>query len=120
VSRRTIDIEKKSYTQKGYSMDASGVISFKNSNNVYNEQKSTYSSTFSEKLKLTTDFLTDTEYTWLSELVLSPLVYIEEDGYFLPVTIGQNNYEFKKRVNDKLTPLAIEIEYGGTYNAQYR
>jgi hypothetical protein len=120
VSRRRVEMEKKDFRQRGYSMDASGVISRYNSNNVYREERSTYSSTFDEKLKLSSDFLSDGEYTWLSELVLSPLVYIEESGYFLPITIRQNDYEFKKRVNDKLTTLSLEIEYGGKYNAQFR
>lgn len=120
VSRKTIDIEKSEFGKLPYTMDISGVVSYHNSNNVYNETRSVYASQFKEKMILNTDILTDAEYRWLGDLILSPLAYTEMDGYFIPISITGNNYEFKKSINDKLTNLTINIEFGDRFNAQYR
>lgn len=120
VSRKTIDFAKKDFGKLPYTVSASGVVSYKSANGVYNESRSVYSSQFKEKFALNSDFMTDGEYTWLEQLVASPMLYIEDSGYFYPCKISENNYEPKKYINDDLTNLAITIEYGETYNAQYR
>lgn len=120
LSRKVIDIEKKDFGKLPYSVNASGVVAYYNSNNVYNETRSVYSSQYREKMTLNTDVLTDGEYQWLGDLILSPMVYIEMDGYFIPIVISSNNYEFKKVVNDKITNLTLSVEFGDSFNAQYR
>jgi hypothetical protein len=120
VSRKVIDIEKSEFGKLGYVMDSSGVVTYKNANNVYNETRSVYASQFKEKMTLNTDILTDSEYQWLGDLILSPMSFIEIGGYFIPMSIVSNNYEFKKVINDQLTNLTIEIEFGEQFNAQYR
>lgn len=120
VSRKTIDIEKKDFGKLPYSVNASGEVSYYNSNNVYNETRSVYSSQYGEKMVLNTAALTDEEYTWLGDLILSPMVYIEMEGYFIPIVISQNNYEFRKSINDKITNLTLELNFGDQLNAQYR
>jgi hypothetical protein len=120
VSRNKIEINKSSFGKLPYTIDASGNVVYYNSNNVYNETTSVYASQYGEGLTLNTDILTDDEYTWLGDLILSPLVYVEREGYFLPANITDTNYEFKKQVNDKLTNLTIEIKFGDQFNAQYR
>lgn len=120
VSRKTIDIEKKDFGKLPYTVDGAGLVSYYNDNNVYNETRSVYSSQYKEKMVLNTDALTDEEYIWLADLVLSPMVYLEMDGYFIPVIITGTNYEFKKSINDKITNLTINIEFGDQFNAQYR
>lgn len=120
VSRKTLDITRKDFGKLPYTVDSSGIVSYKNANGVYNESRSVYSSQFVEKLVLNSDLLTDAEYTWLADLILSPLVYIEDSGYFFPCLITDNNYEPKKNINDDLTNLTINIEYGITQNAQFR
>lgn len=101
-------------------MNASGEVDYYNSNNVYNETRSVYASQYKEKMTLNTDILTDEEYDWLADLILSPMVFIEMNSYFIPCVIVRNNYEFKKVINDKLTNLTIDIEFGEQFNAQYR
>jgi hypothetical protein len=119
VSRKTIDIEKKDFGKLPYTVDSSGVVSYLNSNNVFNETRSVYSVQYKEKMVLNSDLLTDQEYAWLQDLILSPMVYIE-DSFFHPVIIAETNYEPKKNVNDDLTNLTINIEFGQQLNAQYR
>jgi len=120
VSRKTINIEKKDFGKLPYTVDSSGAVSYKNANNVYNESRSVYSSQYKERMTLNSDLLTDDEYTWLEQLVLSPMVYIEQSGYFFPVVISETNYEPKKHVNDDLTNLTLNIEFGEQLNAQFR
>lgn len=120
VSRKTFDIERKDYGRQPYTIDGDGQVSYKSNNGVYNERRSTYSSLFKEKMVLNTDLLTDAEYAWLEDLLLSPIIYLEENGYFFPVVITDNNYEAKKVINDDLTNLTINIEFGNQLNAQFR
>jgi hypothetical protein len=120
VSRKTIQIEKKDFGKLPYTIDSSGIVSYSNSNKVYNESRSVYSSQYKEKMILNSDFVSDAEYIWLQELVLSPMVYIEADGYYYPVVIVESNYEQRKEINDELTNLTLSIEFGQQLNAQYR
>lgn len=120
VSRKTIDIEKSEFGKLPYTMNSSGQISYYNSNNVYNETRSVYASQYTEKMVLNTDILTDAEYRWLGDLAISPLVYMEMDGYFIGVSVTGSNYEFRKVINDELTNLTLNIEFGDQFNAQYR
>lgn len=120
VSKKTSRIEKSEFGKLPYTISSVGAVDYYNSNNVYNETRSVYSSRYEEKLTLNTDLLSDDEYVWLADLVYSPLVYLEDDGYFLPVVISQSNYEFKKRQTDKLTNLTLDIEFGDKFNTQYR
>lgn len=120
VSRKTISIEKKDFGKLPYIVDSSGVVSYKSATNVYNESRSVYSSQYKEKMTLNSDLLTDGDYTWLEQLILSPMVYIEDAGNFYPCVITENNYEPKKIVNDELTNLTINIEFGEQLNTQYR
>ena len=120
VSRTKYKIDKKDYGKLNYTVDNSGVVTYKNSNGVYNESRSVYSSQFEEKLTLNTDILTDEEYIWLRDLIVSPMVYIQDGDYFFPAVISDSDYEPKKSINDDLTNLTITLEYGINLNAQFR
>jgi hypothetical protein len=120
VSRKTLNFERKDFGKLPFIVDSSGVVSYKNSNGVYNESRSVYSVQHQEKLTLNSDILTDAEYEWLFELVASPMVYIEDGNYFFPCIMTENNYEPKKYINDSLTNLTINIEYGQQLNSQFR
>lgn len=120
VSRKSNDIERKSFGKQKYRVDGSGVVSTYNSKKVYNETSVNYSTTFTEKLVLNSDLLTDDLYQWLGELVRSPLVYLQEGEYFTPVTIAASNYDYRKTVNDKLTSLRLELAFGNEMQTQSR
>lgn len=120
VSRKNINITKTDYGRLPYNVNADGMVSYHNTNGVYNQTKPVYASQFTEKLILNSDILTDEEYNWLAELVVSPMVYLQQGAYFLPCNISENSYEYKKTINDKLTNLTLNLEFGDTYNAQYR
>lgn len=120
VSRRKIDIEKKSYGSSAYAITSLGQPEYYNSTKVYKETESVYAGTWTEKMVLNTDILKDDEYEWLEDLVLSPLAYVEIESYFYPLKLTDTNYEPKTVINDDLTNLTINIEYGDRFNTQYR
>lgn len=120
VSRKTIDFEKKTFQAQDYHIDASGVSSIRTSNNVMYDGLTSFAVSFKEKMKLYSDIMSDAEYTWLSQLFLSPLVYFDDGGYLVPINITATNYEFKKVINDKITSLMVEIDFGKQLNTQYR
>jgi hypothetical protein len=112
--------KRKVFNSLDYAVDSSGVVSYYNGNNVYYENNYNYSSQFNQKLLLNSDILSDGEYAWLADLVVSPLIYIENGIYFIPCGLTGTNYESKKYVNDNLTNLTITVDYGKTLNAQFR
>ena len=120
VSRKTLSVEKKQFQQQAYRMDSSGAVSLRTSNGVMNDTDTTYAVSFKEKMKLFADITTDAQYQWLAELVTSPVVYFDDNGTLVPVTISNTDYEFKKVINDKITSLSIDIEFGKALNTQYR
>ena len=114
VSRTTVDVERKSYNQRDYRFSGSSVLytdSSASGTTVFRENKINYNATYNYTMKLTSDFLDDQDWEWLEDLILSPKVYMEEDGFFYPVTIKATNYEISKYINNRLRPLEIEIEF---------
>ncbi|WP_343668720.1 hypothetical protein [Chitinophaga sp.] len=79
-----------------------------------------YYSTYTEKQKLISDYLTDTESRMLAELLKSPLVYMETDAsvyggagnILIPVTLTTTEWEIKKGKTDKLFNLELDVEMG--------
>lgn len=120
VSRKSIDIEKSEFGKINYYMESNGNLLFYNSTKVYNEIRTVYASQYKEKMTINTDIISDAEYQWLADLVISPRVYMEMNNYFLPIIVTGSNYEFKKVINDDLTNLTLNIEFGEQLNAQYR
>lgn len=121
VSRYNVDINKTTYGKYPYTIKDDGTVQNATTNKVYNEFTSVYSSQYTENKVFNTDFLTDADYSWLEDLALSPMIYLEEpNGDFFPILIKDSNYEIRKNINDELTNLTINVQYGQTLNAQYR
>jgi len=116
ASRLTMDVERKTFEQRNYTLNNSSV-DYYNSQNVYNESKINYGSKSNHSYKITMDFPTDAEYIWLAELIVSPQIYAEIDGNYYPVTIKNTNYEYSTYTNNRLRALEIDIELNQTrYN----
>jgi hypothetical protein len=118
VSKLTMDIERKGFEKRDYSLGSNSVTYY--TNNKYNESKINYQNKKDYSYKLTMDAPTDAEYEWLAELVASPQIYFEKDGYYYPVTIKATNYEFSKYVNNRLRVFEVEIEMNQTRYSQIR
>jgi len=120
VSKKSFDIEKKSYQQLPYRVSSSGVVSVIDSG-IMHEQKTTFASTFKEKLRISTDWLNDDEYVWLAQLMVSPMVYLEDtDGTFYPVQISNSTYENKEHLVDRLSNLVIDLDFNTSFKTQFR
>lgn len=119
VSKKSIELDKKTFAQTNYVVDSSGLVSYKEGKVYYGSKRGFHSNVLT-RLKLTSHILNDNEYSWLSELFASPLVYLylPDEDLFIPVTIGQNNYDFNTYLNNKLSPLQFDVEFTDKYNAQ--
>jgi len=79
-----------------------------------------YYSTYTEKKKLISDYLSDTEAQLLADLLRSPLVYMETDAgqlggagnILIPITLTTLEYEIKKARTDKVFNLELDVEIG--------
>lgn len=121
VSRKIWDVEKKSFTQNPFRISSSGVVEYGASTSagiVAYESKTVYASKFREKMKLSADNLTDSEWAWLKEFQFSPVVYLQEGNNIIPVTVEGSQYEEKKYINDRIQSLQIDIDFGIQLNAQ--
>lgn len=112
ASRKMHDVERKQFNQPQYRVSSAGVVS------VGNRQATNFGSVFKEKLKISTDFLNDAEYQWLCQVVVSNDVYLDDLTNEYPVVITDTNYEFKNYVQDKMTNLSVNIEFGDSYKTQ--
>ena len=119
VSRKSYAVERKTYQQLPYRVSSSGVVSVKTGNVMY-QQKTDFAGRFTEKMKLNTDWLSDTDYQWLAQLVTSPNVYVEDSGTIYPVSISSTNYEFKQHIVDGLINLMIEVDFATSYKTQFK
>lgn len=117
--KRSIEAEKKQYQQLPYRVSNAGVVSLK-SGDIMHTQNTNFALNFKEKLKISTDWVSDIDYQWMQQLITSPMVYLEDNGTLYPVTITENNYEIKQYITDKLTNLTIGIEFGTSFKTQFR
>ena len=118
--RNTLNMtaNRKSFNQQEYTFNNTSVDYY--NGRVYNESKINYYQDLQWSYKLMSDFLTDEEFEWLSELIYSPLIYLEYDGKYYPVTIKNTNYEYSKRIQSKLKTLELEIELNQNRNGFIR
>jgi hypothetical protein len=117
--KKTFEVDKKEWQQLPYRVSSAGVVSVK-SGVIMHPQKSNYASLFKEKLRINTELLSDAEYQWLSELVVSPYILLEDSGTMYPVVLSSTNYDFKERIFDGAQNLAVDIEFGSQTKAQFR
>ena len=70
--------------------------------------------------KLNSGFVDDATHEWLWQLVASPQVYFEQDGFYYPVRIKTQNWTEKLVRFDKMYNLEIEITMGRNVRSQSR
>ena len=119
VSKLNMSVERKGFEQRDYRFNGNAV-DYKSTSNRYYEGAINYSNKESYTYKLTADALTDAEYTWMADLIASPQILMEIDGYFYPVTLMDNTYEFSKNVYNKLKVLELTFNMNQTRYSQLR
>jgi hypothetical protein len=99
-----------------------GVIrEYDSTNKVYAPTNIPYHTAQKWSRRLTSGLIDDATHNWLSQLIISPQVYMEDaDGYHYPVTIKTAAWNEKKRQFDKMYNLEIEVETGRKVTSQNR
>lgn len=119
TSKLSMDVSRKSFAKRDYTLGGTSV-SYYDANNKYVSSKIDYLNKKDHSYKLTMNAPTDAEYDWLNELIDSPQVYFELDGYFYPVSIRNTNYEYSKYVNNRLRVFEVDIDINQTRYSQLR
>jgi len=109
ANKLNMTVSRKGFEQRDYSFGNSSV-NYYDSNNVYNESKINYYQEYDHNYKLTYANPDTAEYAWLAELIYSPVIYLEKDNNFYPVTIKNTNYQYNQVRFDRLKNLEIEVE----------
>jgi hypothetical protein len=112
VSKQSSTIDRQKYKKLWGAMSGSNWIYSKS-----DIQEQTFSTIIKDKLIINSDWISEAESTWLEELITSPVVYWDNDGTLIPLTITNSGYERKKTENEKMFNLVLEVEF--TYN-RYR
>lgn len=108
-SKKTSTYEKSYYKSKNWDWTNANLITY-NSNN---RGKVQYSTIGTDKLQLTSGWITEDESTWLEELVSSPDVYIVNNttGQLTAVTVTDTSYDYKTLEYDQLFNLTLTLEF---------
>lgn len=112
-------IDRKGFGKRDYEFNGNSV-DYMSSANRYYEGKIDYSNKANWTYKLTADAMTDAEYEWMADLMQSPQILLEIDGYFYPATIKENDFDYRKFVNDRLKALEVEFEFNSERYTQLR
>jgi len=88
--------------------------------NKYNESTYNFAIQHNDFYNLTSDWIEDQDYAWLAQLVASPIVYMEVQGAFFPITIRNTNYQYKYQIADGIYNFDLEVEVGKFLNSQFR
>jgi hypothetical protein len=105
VRKDNFSVTRKQYRKNAYSLSGTNYgyqTDAQNNTNYYTEA--------SQKITLNSDFITEDESIWLKELVMSPNIWIMDDGVLKALNITSTDYAIKTTLNDKLFNLTIECE----------
>jgi hypothetical protein len=127
VNRVNTNIERNAINKLGLTttLTASGLDRGVNisrvANSIIAEGKVNYNNTMTHKMRLISDYVSQTDFLWLRELLASPLVYaqIDNNTTMIPVTIDTSDWAEKKQGADKIFNLEIDILLG-TQSSQIR
>ena len=123
-SSRTISTKGSTYTQlEGTWNEAAFRL------NGYRGGKKAFRVNATEKIKMNTDFVNESESEWFEELINSPEVYMLEgfqtdssipllNTYVTPVRLTTSSYTRKTIANDKLMQYTFEVEKAKTLRTQ--
>ena len=121
VNKQSRQVDAKSYRRNPYQYN-SGTTSMRrfNTNNVANPGDVQYNTEQSVSLKLRSGYVNTVDWSWLRELIVSPEVYMYQNGYHFPVRIKTNNWEERVKYADKMNFLDLEIESSLKVYSQFR
>lgn len=119
LNKRDASVERKAYSQMGWQYN-SGSMSRYDAYKRINAGSNTFAVNETVSFKLTSDYINQTDYLWLKDLITSPEVYYEQGGYYYPVSIKTTNWAEKNRIADKMFNFELDVEFAQKINSQYR
>jgi hypothetical protein len=105
VRKDNFSVTRKQFKKSPYTLsgtDYSYETSSQNNSNYYTES--------SQKITLNSNWITEAESIWLKDLVMSPMIWIKDNGVLKAINITNTDYAIKTLVNDKVFNLTIECE----------
>lgn len=107
-SKKTSSYEKSYFKRKAWTWDGTAI-----SYGSHNRGKVQYSTIGTDKLQLTSGWITEEESTWLEELISSPDVYLVDNntGVLTAVTVTDTQYDYKTLEYDQLFNLTVNLEF---------
>lgn len=100
VSKRNQDITRKFYKKQ------LGAVSY----NSYDRQDTQYATKYKDRYLVTSNWISETESSWLSELFTSPDVYWDRGlEQSVAININQSSYEIKKIAVEKIFNIQFEF-----------
>ena len=105
--RKSTDIERNIFDKPN--VDYSSATSIYD---ITNRGEKQYNTGYSDRYEVTTEYLNKATADWLTELLDSPEVFIQENGNFIPVIITNSSYTWNMNENrQKLFQFTIEYRY---------
>lgn len=105
--RRVTDVDRKIYDKSN--VNYSSTIS---TYDISNRGETQYNTGYSDRYVITTEYIDKATADWLTELMDSPEVFIQENGDFIPVVITNTSYDWNMNENrQKLFQYNIEFKY---------
>lgn len=119
VNRQSRSFERKQYERTNWELNSSTMQQYDSFKRMY-EGANVFAVNQSVSFKLQSDYVGQTDYTWLNELIGSPEVYMEQSGYYYPIAVKTASWEEKIRAADKMFNMMLEVDYGKKINSQFR
>lgn len=118
VNKRTDNFDRKSYQKLDYTYSSGNMVPIINS--TVNAGGVNYAVSKTATMRLSSDYITIAENNWLRELIASTDVYLTYNNYFYPVLIKSSTWEEKVNVADKMVQFNLDVDFGKSFNSQYR
>ncbi len=98
-SKRTVEVTRNEFTKV---LDPEYTMG--------NRGRTVYSTTAKDTWKINTNWISEYDWSYLEQLILSPEVYWIKNDLLYPIVITNKNYEIKTMLRDKLFQLSLEFE----------
>lgn len=118
VNKQTRDMERKKYNPIMWELSGNNMVRYDSFKRMGGGAR-TFAVNETVGYRLTSDYINETDWEWIGQLMGSPEVYIEIGGYYYPCTIKETNWEEKIRISDKLINVTMSVEVTMT-NSQFR